>query len=77
VFTAGGDSDPYDGLLNGLNGIHLFDKATEKYVDGGKLMKTRWYPGAFRMSNNDVWVMGGQVTGNQYQVNNDLEIISE
>ena len=77
MFTAGGDEGYFDNFQNGLNGMHLFDKVTEKYVDGGKLMRTRWYPTIVRMPNNDWWIIGGQVTGNVYQVNNNMDIVSK
>jgi hypothetical protein len=77
VFTAGGDENYFDGLVNGLNGMHLFDRNTEKYINGAKMQRTRWYPTTIRMPNNDYWIIGGQVTGNQYQVQNNMDIVSE
>ena len=80
MFTAGGDDNPDvgrpggTGLINGLNGIRIFTTETNSWTRIVQMSKTRWYPTVLRTFEEKFLIIGGQVTGSAYVMQDNLEI---
>ena len=82
-FTAGGDGGPDvgrpagSGLLNGLDGMRIFDVATNTWTRITPMQRTRWYPSVLRTSDEKFLIIGGQVALLNYGPTIPLYILTE